>query len=187
MYEDFIYSAARGAGLSHEESRDVVQETMISVRDYVSGFVPDQSRARFRTWLSKIVKSRIVDRYRQKNRNPIDKAARDTAQACAEDSVTSATNRLPNADEIDLARFIDGKLEQAIVNEARRLAKDKVEMEHYQAYDLFHVQGLSAREVAVSLGTNAVTVRVRAFRVRRTIEREMRAIVRMLERPNRRS
>ena len=49
LYEDFIYSAARGAGLSHEESKDVVQEAMITVRDYISNFVPDKSRGRFLT------------------------------------------------------------------------------------------------------------------------------------------
>src|SRR5262245_13659719 len=61
LYQEFISSAARGAGLSPEEAEDVVQETMIKVRDYISHFVPDQGRARFRTWLRTIVHSRIAD------------------------------------------------------------------------------------------------------------------------------
>ena len=74
LYQDFIYSAARGAGLSHEEARDVVQETMVTVQNYVSKFVPDEGRARFRTWLRRIVRSRIADQYRVKKRNPLAKA-----------------------------------------------------------------------------------------------------------------
>ena len=83
-------------------------------------------------------------------------------------------------------RLIDGKLEQAILAEARRLVKEKVRMEDYQAYDLFQIQGLSAREVAISLAISPTTVRVRAFRVRGTVEREMRRIVKQLENCNRR-
>lgn len=182
LYEDFIYCAARGAGLSHEESRDLVQETMITVRNYISDFIPDEGRARFRTWLQKIVRSRIADQYRKKKRNPLERAA-GGSHPLSEDSATSTTDRIPDLNEIELDRLIDGKLEQAILAEARKVVKEKVRMEDYQAYDLFAIQELSAKDVAVSLGTSAVTVRVRAFRVRRTVAREVRRILRMLEQP----
>ena|SRR5439155_2206720 len=182
LYEDFIYSAARGAGLSHEESKDVVQEAMITVRDYISNFVPDKSRGRFRTWLRKIVQSRIADQYRKKKRNPLEKLE---AHPAAEESVTSTTLCIPDLNEVELDRLIDGKLEQAVLSEARKLVRQKVRMEDYQAYDLFEFHGLGARDVAISLGISAVTVRVRVFRIRRAVERELRRIIKMLERPNR--
>jgi RNA polymerase sigma-70 factor (ECF subfamily) len=185
LYENFIYSAARGAALTHEESRDVVQEAMLTVRNYIDRFAPDQNRGRFRTWLRRIVHSRIADQYRKKKRNPLANAPRETRSA--EDSATSTTNRIPNLSEVELDRLVDGKLEQAILTEARKRARDKVRMEDYQAYDLFAVQELSARDVALSLAINVTTVRVRAFRVRRAVEREMRRIARLLEHPNRRS
>lgn len=182
LYEDFIYSAARGAGLSHEESKDVVQEAMITVRNYISNFVPDESRGRFRTWLRKIVQSRIADQYRKKKRNPLDGRA---GHPASEDSATSIANRIPDLNEVDLGRLIDGKLEQAILTEARKLAKEKARMQDYQAYDLFELQELGAREVAISLGISVVTVRVRAFRVRHVVNQEVRRIIKMLEQPNR--
>ena len=176
FYEDFIYSAARSAGLSHEESQDIVQETMISVRKYVSDFVPDENRARFRTWLRKIVQSRIADKFRQKNRNPLEKAVGSNT----DDSVTSVVDRLPDLNVVELDQLIDGKFEQAIVGEAQRSVKERISMEHYQAYDLFHIQGLSAKDVATSLGISPVTVRVQAFRIRRAVEREVRRITKEL-------
>src|SRR5437016_10939774 len=172
LYEGFIYSAARGAGLSHEESKDVVQETMITVRNYVSDFVPDQNRAKFRTWLRRIVQSRIADQYRKKKRNPLEKVVREDC-ASWDESATSATNRIPDLNEVELDRIVDGKLEQAILAEARKLVKEKVRMEDYQAYDLFAIQELSAKDVAISLGLSAVTVRVKVFRVRRAVDREL--------------
>ena len=182
LYEGFIYSAAKGAGLSHEESRDVVQEAMVTVRNYVSNFVPDASRGRFRTWLRKIVQSRIADQYRKKKRNPTEKRENHPP---SEQTTTSTTDRIPDLNEVELDRLIDGKLEQAILVEARRLVTEKVRMEDYQAYDLFELRELSARDVAVSLGIRTVTVRVRAFRVRHEVEREVRRIIKTLEQPNR--
>jgi RNA polymerase sigma factor (sigma-70 family) len=178
FYEDFVYSAARGAGLSHEESKDVVQETMITVRNYISNFIPDANRARFRTWLQTIVRSRVADQYRRKKRNPLE-----NVDQCPvpEDSSTSSIDRIPALNEVELERLIDGKLETAILTEARRVAKEKVRMEDYQAYDLFEIHDLGARDVAISLGIAAVTVRVRAFRVRRVVEREARRIVKLLD------
>ena len=183
LYENFVYSAARAAGLDHEESQDVVQETMLTVRDYISNFVPDRNRGRFRTWLRKLVQSRIADQYRRKKRNPSDGVNRERESAIT-NTRTSITDRIPNPRELELDRLIDGKLEQAILEEARRIVKDEVRMVDYQAYDLFEVQELSARDVALSLGIAAVTVRVRAFRVRRAVERQLRRIVRVLEQPN---
>jgi RNA polymerase sigma factor (sigma-70 family) len=181
FYEEFVYSAARAAGLSHEESRDVLQDTMVTVQDYISNFVPDKSRARFRTWLRRIVQSRIADQYRKKKRDPLEKVQRDGQP---DETATSTTNRIPNLNEVELDRLIDGKLEQAILTEARRLTREKVRMEDYQAYDLFQIQDLGAREVAISLGISPITVRVRALRVRRVIETQVRGLLKLLEEPN---
>jgi RNA polymerase sigma-70 factor (ECF subfamily) len=182
LYDDFIYAVARAAGLSHDESKDIVQETMITVRDYISHFVPDENRAKFRTWLRKIVQSRVADQYRKKNRSPLDKLPPDTPEP-RDDTATSTINRIPNLNEVELDRLIDGKFEEAILSQARRWAKEHTQMEHYQAYDLFEIQGLSARDVAASLRISPVTVRVRAFRVRRAVEREIRRIAAILDRP----
>src|SRR5439155_10564864 len=92
VHSDFIYSAGRAAGLSHEESKDVVQEAMVTVRNYINRFVPDENRGRFRTWLRKIVQSRIADQYRNKKRNPLERVDRHPP---SEDSATSTTNRIP--------------------------------------------------------------------------------------------
>jgi RNA polymerase sigma factor (sigma-70 family) len=155
---------------------------MITVQNYVGSFVPDQRRARFRTWLRKIVQSRIADQHRKRKRDPLEKAV-DKGQRPEEDSATSMTNRLADPNAVELDRLVDGKLEQAVLAEARRLAKQEVRIEQYQAYDLFRFQELSAAEVAISLGISAVTVRVWAFRVGRVVSRQARRLARMLENP----
>lgn len=182
LYQRVIYAAARAAALSHQEAQDVVQDTMIAVRDHIGRFVPDKARARFRTWLRMIVRSRIADQHRRRKRNPLDQTA--GHRPATEASGTSSTNRIPNFSEVELDRLIDGQLELAILKEARRITKSQVPIEHYQAYDLFVIQELSAREVAACLGIHPVTARVHAFRVRRVVEREARRFIRALERRN---
>ena len=180
LYEDFIYSAATSAGLSHQESREIVQATMLSVRDYIGKFVPDPNRGRFRTWLRKIVRSRIMDEYRRKQRHPqpLPCPAHDP-----DETATSATNRIPDINEVQIEQLLDGKWEQAILAAARRAVKERVRMQDYQAYDLFQIKELSAQEVALSLAISPATVRVRSFRVRRAIEKEIRSILKRLEQP----
>jgi RNA polymerase sigma factor (sigma-70 family) len=181
LYEEFIYSAAMSAGLSHEESREIVQATMLTVRNYIGKFVPDKDRGRFRAWLRKIVRSRIMDEYRRRQRRPqpLPRAACDS-----DETATSATNRIPDLNEVQIEQLLDGKWEQAILAAARRLVKEKVRMEDYQAYDLFQIKELGAREVALSLGISPATVRVRSFRVRRAIQKEIRSILKRLEQPH---
>lgn len=184
LYENFIYSAARSAGMPPDDARDVVQETMITVQNYITSFVPDANRGKFRTWLRKVVQSRIADQYRRRKRNPLDQV-RGTAQCPSEETSTSPTNRIPNHAEVDIGRLIDEKLEEALVESARNRAKELARMEDYQAYDLFALQELTAKDVSASLAISPATVRVRAFRVRRIVQRELRKIRRQLEQPNR--
>jgi RNA polymerase sigma-70 factor (ECF subfamily) len=181
LYENFIRAAARGAGLSREEAQDVVQETMITVRDYIAMFVPDANRGKFRTWLRKIVSTRIADQYRKKVRNPLARTGHSEEPVVIEDGATSTTNRIPNLTEVELDRLIDRELEMAILNKARKLAKEIVNPENFQAYDLFDIREMSAHTVAESLGISSVTVRVRAFRARQEVNRQVRRIVKQLD------
>ena len=182
FYEGFIYSAARSAAVGEAHARDIVQETMVSVQNYIGNFVPDAKNARFRTWLRTIVQSRIADYYRRRKHDALDEMRRRDG-GVTEETATSPTNRIPNLSEVELDRLVDEKLEQALLEEARNRVKQRARMEDYQAYDLFAVQGLGSKEVARSLAISPITVRVRALRMRRLVHRELRRICRMLEQP----
>ena len=51
LYRNLIYAVARKSSLSHEESEDIVQETMTSVCDRIREFVPDPAHGSFKSWL----------------------------------------------------------------------------------------------------------------------------------------
>jgi RNA polymerase sigma-70 factor (ECF subfamily) len=182
-YRGYIYTVARGAGLSNEESEDVVQETMVAAKNHVGSFVPDRRRARFRTWLRTIVRSRVIDCHRRKSHDPLllpnpgAGGSKSDSTGCS----TSTVNRLPDPKGVEVDQLLDRSWEQSLLAEARERAKKEVSMRHYQAYYLLDVREISNPEAAKSLGVSMVTVRVWAFRVRRVILRLMRQIEKEME------
>jgi len=66
VYTKLIFSIARKTGLSHEDSDDVTQETIIKSHKNINRYNPQ--RGSFRNWLGVIAKSCIVDHLRKKGR-----------------------------------------------------------------------------------------------------------------------
>ena len=64
-YWRLIYSTAHKAGLSDEESQDVVQETMLCVSRRMPTFRYDPARS-FKAWLLNMTRWRIVDQFRKR-------------------------------------------------------------------------------------------------------------------------
>ena len=59
-YEPFVFRFARRRGLQDADARELVQEVFLGVAKAVSRWQPDESRARFRTWLFRIAKNQLV-------------------------------------------------------------------------------------------------------------------------------
>jgi RNA polymerase sigma factor (sigma-70 family) len=70
LYARPIYGLALHFGLPSEQAEDVVQETMIAIMRRLPEFDYDPERARFRTWLWRIVKNITVDHWRRTQRRP---------------------------------------------------------------------------------------------------------------------
>jgi RNA polymerase sigma factor (sigma-70 family) len=175
FYQKFIYSLAVRAGLSHEEASDIVQETMVSVNRYIAEFKVDADRAKFRTWLRKIISSRIADKKRKLQRDPL---AHVKAPGNDDDSNRTATiHRIPDEKDPGLDELFDTQLKQSALAEAQDRIRRKAKMEHFQVYDLYEIEQMSARDVAKTLGIGEALVRLRAFRIKMAVSREARRIL----------
>src|SRR6478609_2255814 len=91
MYRHLIYGAAMKAGLNHQESQDVVAETMAGVLRRIGLFEYDPAKGRFSGWLMRQAKWRIQDQFRK--RGPQSPGQRDTAVGATR---TSTIARLPD-------------------------------------------------------------------------------------------
>ena len=175
FYQKFIYSLAIRASLNHEEASDIVQETMVSVNRYIADFKVDADRAKFRTWLRKIVSSRIADKKRKLQRDPL--AHLKIPQESDNSNRTATVNRIPEENDSNFDELFDTQLKQSALAEAQERVRRKAKMEHYQVYDLYEIEQMSARDVAKTLGIGEALVRLRAFRVKMAVAREAKRIV----------
>jgi RNA polymerase sigma-70 factor (ECF subfamily) len=64
IYWRLIHRFALRAGLSEEQAREVVQDTVISVARNTPEFRYDPKSCTFKTWLLNVTKWRILDRHR---------------------------------------------------------------------------------------------------------------------------
>ena len=69
-YSRLIFSVARKSGLSHGDSEDIVQATVLKVSQYIDRFEFNPDRGKFRNWVCMITKQQIANHYRKVNRQP---------------------------------------------------------------------------------------------------------------------
>lgn len=65
IYRPVIYRIARRRGWQDADAQDVAQKVLIKVAEAITRFRPDDSRARFRTWLTTVCHHTLVDELRR--------------------------------------------------------------------------------------------------------------------------
>ena len=66
IYQPVIFRFARQRGLQQADAHDLAQEVLSAVAQRIPDWQPDQDRARFRTWLSRIASNQTVTMYRRR-------------------------------------------------------------------------------------------------------------------------
>jgi RNA polymerase sigma-70 factor (ECF subfamily) len=113
--------------LSQSEADDVAQEAFLRVWQHASRF--DPGRARFKTWLYRIVLNLAIDRKRTRVAEPIE-----------------AAHNKPSEDGSALDHVIDRQERLAVQSALARLPDRQ-----RAAIALFHLEGLSGREAALAM------------------------------------
>jgi RNA polymerase sigma-70 factor (ECF subfamily) len=61
LYEPFLHRFARRSGLQEADARELVQDVLLSVVQAVGHWQQDSTRAKFRTWLFRIARNKLID------------------------------------------------------------------------------------------------------------------------------
>ncbi|WDE97030.1 sigma-70 family RNA polymerase sigma factor [Lentisphaera profundi] len=69
-YKDFIFIVLKRMGLKTVECEDLRQEVLLKLWKNLKTFEINQKRAKFRTWLSTLIRNRTIDYLRNKQRQP---------------------------------------------------------------------------------------------------------------------
>ena len=173
-YWRLIYGVARQAGLSDEEARDVVQETLLGVAKKIHEFESSPGRGSFKNWLLNLTRWRIADQFRE--RLPVSQGRPESAEGKEH---PANLDRDPNPGELDTlweAEWKKSIFETAVARISRR-----VNPKHAQIFDLYAVRDWPAAKVAGELGVSRIQVYLVNHRLTKLLKAEVEILRQKLE------
>lgn len=168
-YLRFIYYILHQIGVDASDVEDVAQQILISLTRDLGRY--DQSKARFRTWLSAVIRNATLVYFRKK------KSHLRHIRIFGEES---------RIEQMDRASEIDQRIESEWEEYVAELAMERVRTVFKgQAMKVFELgmKGLSAAEVADQTGLSIASVYTLRKRVKKRLYLEIRALVAELEPP----
>lgn len=171
-YWKLIYSVAIKSGLTETEAEDVVQETVVTVAKTMDRYRYVPEKCRFKTWLMRITRMRIVDQFRKRGPEcvPMDAVA---------DSTSTDPRReggVPISTEPFVQTLWDEEWRRNLIDAAMDRVKHRVKPLHYQSFYLSTVKELPASQVARTLGTSVAQVYLAKHRVAALVKQEIQRL-----------
>ena len=163
-YWRLIYNVARKSGLSDADAQEIVQDTMASLAGQKGGVQHDPARGRFRALLLTIVRRRVVDLWRRRERQ----AGREVAM---EDE--AALDAAAPAAGSGFETLWDAEWRQSLLENAMARVQPNVSARQLQIFDLSVVQGVPAAEIKARLGVSMTQIYMARFRVGRRVKAEL--------------
>jgi RNA polymerase sigma-70 factor (ECF subfamily) len=168
-YWRLIYATALNSGLTDWEAQEVVQETVLTVARKIKSFRYDPVAGSFKGWLLTIVRWRIADQFRKRQRQiQPPRARRDT-----ETSSTATVERVADPAAIDLDAVWEEEWQRTLFAAALARVKREANARHYQMFDLHAVKQWPVQKVAQTLGVSAGQVRLAKHRITALMRREV--------------
>ncbi len=162
IYTPALLGLALRKGLQPADAEDVVQEILFAITRAIEKFQPDASRARFRTWLSRIARNLMADFCWKKRQLKSPQSLSDSRLAEGH-----ANLAMPCSIEADFAE----EYRKAVFQLAASRVQTRVSELTWRAFELTAIQGKEAEVVATEVGLsvgNIYVVRCRVLKMLRT-------------------
>ena len=176
-YWKFLYSVAVKSGLSDEDARDVVQETVVAVaKGLRDGRFQAAAGSSFKAWLQLIVRRRVADHLR-KRRLPLAEH-----EASNDDTARTATvERVAAPDDDTVGQVWEEEWAKNLADAAIERVKGRVSAKQFQMFDLYVLKEWPVREVARTLKANLAQVYLAKHRVTSLIKQETEKLRKRME------
>ncbi len=155
LYTPLLLHWCRRWGLRQEDAVDVLQEVFRAVASHIDGFRKKERGDTFRGWLRTILRSKVLDHFRRRQREPDGIGGTDAQRRFAQ---------RPGPVEAEEAAGEDNA-ERALLHRALELIRGEFEERTWRAFWRTMVEGRSPREVGEELGMSPGAVRVAKSRV----------------------
>lgn len=176
-YWKFLYSIAIKSGLSDNDARDLVQETVVAVaKGLRDGRFKAAEGSSFKAWLKVIVQRRVADHLRRR-RLPLAEhapARDDTAQTPLEERVADPAGGV-------VAEVWEEEWGRNLADAAIERVKQRVGAKQFQMFDLYVLKEWPVGEVARTLHANIAQVYLAKHRVTSLIRKETEKLRKRME------
>ena len=159
-YKDFIQMVIRQLGFKGSENDDLAQETLLAIWKNLPKFEYDQEKAKFRTWLSRIVKSKLIDQYRKT------KSQRQLKEKIKEQTIEEPLNE-PEIDQI-----IEKEWEVHLIKLALKNLASQVNESSFKLFE-YSLNGMSDSEIAEKLSMQVSSVNRQKNRLKKRLSQEV--------------
>lgn len=176
-YWRFLYGIALRCGLSNEDARDVVQETVLAAaKGLREGRFHRAGRGSFKNWLELIVRRRVNDHLRRARVRPPSQA-----DHFADDGRTPVLERIPDPAGNIIREVWQEEWARNVAEVAMERVKARVSAKQFQVFDLYVVKGWPVREVVRALRVNIAQVYLAKHRITALLRQETQRIRHRME------
>lgn len=173
IYRPMIIRISRKWRLSHADAEDVAQKTLAWVVSKIQDYEYRPDTCPFRSWLQQKVRHLIIDCFRSKARAGAELMLR------SEDRFdNSKPFDIPDPNNSTWEKHWDQEHRQAVLEAASQCVRRQVSPKHFQAFDMFKLQGLPADTVAAKLGVTVDFVHMATHRVKGRLKVEIARLAR---------
>lgn len=191
IYGGLIRFFAEKAGLTANETEEVVQETAIGVTRGLPEFTYDPKVCRFKSWMLNLTRWRIQDQIRRRRKlGPRSDAAESGARMRQLESGTSLGG-VPIIESIadpsvpEFGAEWDKAWEKNLLDQALEALRVRIEERQLQVFDLCVTKDWPLGDVARTLGISVARVYPAKHRVSALLKKEVRRLEHLAERRGR--
>ncbi len=176
LYGKLILGFALKAGLTEDEAKEVVQETLIAAAKNLPEFKYDPKVCSFKTWLLNLSNWRVKDQLR-KRQSPLSQGQVVRARGDeAEGTRTATIERVPDSAGDQLEALWNKEWETTVLDAALGKVKGQIDSKQWQMFDLYVLKQWPVCEVAQALGVSTGRVYLTKHRVSALVKREVKRI-----------
>lgn len=170
IYKKLVLGFATRFGLSRADAEEVTQDVFNEVAQNIAKFESNPERGSFRGWLLNLTRWRVMDRARQQQRLNKYRAPR---SAEPDTSRTSTIERLPDDGSAQPEDIWEREWEHRVLETALERLAARVEVRHFQVFELHVCQSWPLSRIAKHLELNPATVYVINYRLKKELKREV--------------
>lgn len=167
VYGPTLYQLASRRGLQPADAEDLAQEVLFAVTRSIQRFQPDATRAKFRTWLSRIARNRLADFLDRGAKRPL---VLSTFDACLDDISAAAPGGPLDTEPFDAA------YRQSVFQLAAERVRQRTSARNWQAFADTTLGNQPVAQVAAALKMSVGTLYVTRCRVLKLLKDEVQAI-----------